>query len=81
MRFDILTIFPDIFDSYLDESILKRAAERELLEIYIHDIRKYSKNKHQKVDDKPYGGGPGMLMTEPHTVLEPKKRRIGPKLL
>ena len=63
MRFDILTIFPDIFDSYLDESILKRAQTKELLEIYIHDIREYSKNKHSKVDDKPYGGGPGMVMT------------------
>lgn len=63
MRFDILTIFPNIFDSYLGESIIKRALESKLIEIHIHDIRKYSKDKHKKVDDIPYGGGAGMVMT------------------
>ncbi len=63
MRFDILTIFPNIFDSYLSESIIKRALENKLIEISIHDIRKYSKDKHKKVDDIPYGGGAGMVMT------------------
>lgn len=63
MRFDILTIFPHIFDSYFKESILKRAQGQGLIEIHIHDIRKYSRNKHGKVDDIPYGGGPGMIMT------------------
>ncbi len=63
MRFDILTIFPKIFDSYLDQSILKRAQSKNLIEIHIHDIRTYSKQSHKKVDDIPYGGGAGMVMT------------------
>jgi len=62
MRFDILTIFPHIFDSYLQESIIKRAIQAEKIEIYIHDIRTYSKERHHKVDAPPFGGGPGMVM-------------------
>ncbi len=63
MKIDILTIFPHIFDSYFDESILKNAQTKGFLQIRAHDIRKFTKNKHQKVDDTPYGGGAGMLMT------------------
>ncbi len=63
MRFDILTIFPQIFDSYLKESIIKRAIASNLIEIHVHDIREYSKDKHKKVDDIPFGGGAGMVMT------------------
>ncbi len=63
MRFDILTIFPNIFDSYLNESIIKRAKKNEIIEIVVHDIRKYSKDKHKKVDDIPFGGGAGMVMS------------------
>lgn len=63
MKFDILTIFPAIFDSYLNESIIKRAIKAGKIEIKIHDIRAYSKERHKKVDDIPYGGGAGMLMT------------------
>ncbi len=63
MRFDILTIFPSIFDSYFSESIIKRAIAGGKIEIHVHDIRKFSKDKHKKVDDIPYGGGPGMVMT------------------
>ncbi len=62
MRFDLLTIFPEIFNSYLKESIVKRGLESGKIEIYIHDIRKFSKDKHRKVDAPPYGGGPGMVM-------------------
>jgi len=62
MRFDLLTIFPEIFESYLGESIIKRAVQDKKLEIVVHDIRKYTKDKHQKVDAPPYGGGPGMVM-------------------
>lgn len=62
MRFDILTIFPNIFDSYLQESIIKRAIQAEKIEIHIHDIRTYSKQSHHKVDAPPFGGGPGMVM-------------------
>lgn len=63
MRFDILTIFPQIFDSYLKESIIKRAINKKIIKIVIHDIRKFSKDKHKKVDDIPFGGGAGMVMT------------------
>lgn len=63
IRFDILTIFPQIFESYFNESIIKRAQNKELVKIVIHDIRKFSKDKHKKVDDIPFGGGAGMVMT------------------
>lgn len=63
MRFDLLTIFPEIFNSYLKESIIKRAIEDGKLKIVVHDIRKFSKDRHHKVDAPPYGGGPGMVMT------------------
>lgn len=62
MRFDIITIFPRIFDSYFGESILRRAQKRGLVKIVTHDLRKYTKDKHRKVDDTPYGGGAGMVM-------------------
>lgn len=62
MRIDILTLFPGMFQGPLTESILKRASDAKLLEIHLHDIRKYSTDRHNKVDDKPYGGGAGMLM-------------------
>src|SRR3989344_6027449 len=65
MRFDIITIFPKIFDSYFGESILKRAQEKRLIKIAVHNLRDYATDprhggvsKHRKVDDKPYGGGP-----------------------
>ena len=62
MRFDILTIFPNIFDSYLNESIIKRGREKKLVDIRMHDIRKFSNDTHKKVDDRPFGGGPGMVL-------------------
>ncbi len=62
MRIDILTLFPEMFDAVLKESIIGRAAEKELIELQFHNIRDYSENKHKKVDDYPYGGGLGMLM-------------------
>ncbi len=63
MRFDVLTIFPKMLDSYISESILKRAQEKKLIQIQSHDIRAFSKDKHRKVDDRPYGGGAGMVMS------------------
>ncbi len=62
MRIDILTLFPAMFTGPLTESILKRAVEDELLKIKIHDIRAFATDKHHQVDDKPYGGGAGMVM-------------------
>ncbi len=66
MRFDIITIFPSMLDSYFNESIIKRAREKKLVDIRMHDLRSYTKDKHHKVDDRPFGGGPGMaLKAEP----------------
>ncbi len=67
MRFDVLTLFPEIFPSYLGQSLLAKAIERRLVQVELHNIRDWSKDeKHRKVDDRPYGGGPGMvLMVEP----------------
>ncbi len=62
MKFDIITIFPDIFDSYFGESIVKRAKENGLIEINVHNLRDYATDKHRKVDDTPYGGGAGMVL-------------------
>lgn len=66
MRFDIITIFPNIFDSYFNESILARAQKKKLVQIKIHNLRDYTSDKHKTVDNPPYGGGAGMvLMAEP----------------
>ncbi len=62
MRFDIVTIFPDIFFGPFSESIVKRACEKKLIEINTVDLRKFTGDRRGTVDDKPYGGGPGMLM-------------------
>ncbi|MFV0556727.1 MAG: tRNA (guanosine(37)-N1)-methyltransferase TrmD [Lactovum sp.] len=65
MRIDILSLFPEMF-SALQESLIGKAQERELLDLNIHDFREYTTNKHRRVDDEPYGGGQGMLlMAEP----------------
>ena len=63
MRLDVLTLFPGLFSGFLDESIPKIAQEKGKAEVFLHDIRGWSQNKHNKVDDRPFGGGPGMVMT------------------
>lgn len=62
MRFDILTIFPNMFAGPLDESIIKRARQAGHIEIFLHNIRDYAKDRHRTTDDTPYGGGAGMVM-------------------
>jgi tRNA (guanine37-N1)-methyltransferase len=62
MNFHIITIFPNIFDSYFSESIVKRAQEKKLVKIKILNLRDYTTDKHKTVDDTPYGGGAGMLL-------------------
>ena len=62
MNFHIITIFPKIFDSYFGESIIKRACEKKLVDIKIHNLRDYTNDKHKTVDDTPYGGGAGMVL-------------------
>ena len=86
MRIDILSIFPAMFRGPFDESIVKRAAEKGLVEIHIHDIRQWAGDRHRTVDDYPFGGGPGMVMKpEPlfaavESVLEQASER-GPIVL
>lgn len=63
MKIDILTLFPEMFSSVFDYSIIKRAQTENRVEIKIHDFRTYSKDPHHKVDDTPYGGGNGMVLT------------------
>jgi tRNA (guanine37-N1)-methyltransferase len=62
MKIDILTLFPNMFKGPFDESIIKRAQEKDLVEINIHNLRDWAKDKHKNVDDKPYGGGTGMVI-------------------
>ena len=62
MLFDIITIFPKIFDGFLTESLLARAQKKGLIKIRVHNLRDWAKNKHRTVDDKPFGGGPGMVL-------------------
>lgn len=65
MRFDIMTLFPQLCDTVLSESIIGRARQAGIIEVNTHNIRDYSKDKHRRVDDTPYGGGMGMLMAAP----------------
>ena len=75
MRIDILTLFPEIFEGPLSESIMKRAIDKRLVEIHFHNIRDYSEDKHKRVDDYPFGGGAGMVMRiEPIAKLIEKLR-------
>ena len=63
MRIDIITIFPKMFEAVLGESIVKRARAKGKLDLYLHDLRDYTLDKHRKVDDRPFGGGSGMVMS------------------
>ncbi len=66
MRFDVLTLFPEMFPGYLGQSLLNLAIERGLVDVCLHNIRDWAEGKHHTVDDRPFGGGPGMvLMVEP----------------
>lgn len=79
MRFDILTIFPRLLDSFLDETLIAKARKRKLLDVRVHDVRVQATDKHRTVDDRPYGGGPGMILKVDPIVRTlsriPKKRK------
>jgi tRNA (guanine37-N1)-methyltransferase len=62
MKFDIVTIFPNVIQEYVNTGMLRIAQEKNLVEINVHDLRKWTEDKHKTVDDTPYGGGPGMVM-------------------
>lgn len=70
-----MTLFPEIFHSYMNESIMKRAVEKGIIEVNIYNIRDFSDNKHKKVDDYPFGGGAGMVMT-PQPIYDTYKHII-----
>jgi tRNA (guanine37-N1)-methyltransferase len=69
MRIEVLTLFPGMFTGPLDESIIKRAREKGLLDFRIHNLRDYAHDRHKTVDDRPFGGGPGMLL-KPEPIFE-----------
>lgn len=69
MHFDILTLFPDMFDGPFQESIIRRALEQGLVSIAVHNIRDYAPGKHRVTDDTPYGGGGGMVM-KPEPIFQ-----------
>lgn len=76
MRFDVFTLFPAAFQPYLEISILQRAIERGLLEVFLHDIRNWTKDRHHVTDDTPYGGGGGMVM-KPEPVFAAVEAILG----
>jgi len=82
MKYDIITIFPEFFESVLSYGVISRAIDNKIINVNLHDLRKYTEDKHKSVDDKPYGGGSGMLMMpEPisraiEDVKESKKKSI-----
>ncbi len=69
MRIDVLTLFPEMFSGYLGQSLLKRAIDAGIVDIRVHNIRDWAQGKHKQVDDRPFGGGPGMVL-RPEPVVE-----------
>ncbi|MCX8044439.1 MAG: tRNA (guanosine(37)-N1)-methyltransferase TrmD [Desulfobacterota bacterium] len=80
IQFDVITLFPGMFLSPLQESILYKARQKGLVQIIVHDLRRFTYDKHNTADDKPYGGGPGMVMkVEPITTAVEHVRQTGIK--
>jgi tRNA (guanine37-N1)-methyltransferase len=79
LRIDVFSLFPAMFEGPLGESILRRAQERGLVEIALHDIRAWTTDKHRTADDTPYGGGAGMVMLAP-PIIEGVEQSLGPDL-
>lgn len=68
MRFDVVTLFPEMFPGYLSQSLLSKAIDNQLVSVVLHNLRDWAKDKHQSVDDRPFGGGPGMVIKVDTTV-------------
>ncbi|MDD2696260.1 MAG: tRNA (guanosine(37)-N1)-methyltransferase TrmD [Anaerolineales bacterium] len=79
MRFDVFTLFPDVFQPYLQASILQRAAQRGLVEVRLHNIRDWAYDRHHVTDDEPYGGGGGMVM-KPEPIFAAVEAVLGAEL-
>lgn len=76
MQFEVFTLLPEVFPSYLETSIIKRARERDLINVRVHNIRDYTHDKHHTTDDTPYGGGGGMVM-KPEPIFEAIETVLG----
>src|SRR5581483_723260 len=76
MRFDLVTIFPEFFAGPLDYGIVRRAREAKLVEIHIQDLREFTRDRHKTVDDRPFGGGEGMVL-KPEPLLEASEALLG----
>jgi tRNA (guanine37-N1)-methyltransferase len=79
MRFDLITIFPDFFSGPLDHGILNRARETGLIEVHVQDLREFTKDRHRSVDDRPFGGGEGMVL-KPEPLFEAVETLLGHSL-
>ena len=77
MQFEVFTLLPEVFPPYLESSILQRARQRGLIDVRVHNIRDYTRDKHHTTDDTPYGGGGGMVM-KPEPVFEAVESVLGP---
>lgn len=78
LRIDVITIFPGLFEAFLSESLVGNAILEELIGVELHDLREYTSDRHRKVDDTPYGGGPGMVM-KPEPLVAAIEAVAGPK--
>src|SRR5258708_5871833 len=76
MQFDIVTIFPDFFAGPLDYGIVRRAREAQLVDVRVHDLREYTHDRHRTVDDRPFGGGEGMVL-KPEPLFEAVESLLG----
>ena len=79
IKFDVITIFPEMFSSYLKESLISRAQQKKFIKVNLHDLRKWTKDAHKTVDDRPFGGGLGMVLkVEPiyKAVKQLKKKTL-----
>src|SRR5215510_9331478 len=76
MKFEVFTLLPEVFPAYLESSILKRASEKGLIDVRLHNIRDYAHDRHHTTDDTPYGGGGGMVM-KPEPVFEALESVLG----
>src|SRR6202161_2701024 len=76
MRFDIVTIFPEFFAGPLDYGIVRRAREAQLIEARVHDLRRFTHDRHRTVDDRPFGGGEGMVL-KPEPLFEAVESLLG----
>ncbi len=71
LKFDVISVFPNIFKGFLDESLIARGQKKKIIRIKVHDLRRWAKDRHKTVDDRPFGGGPGMVLK-----IEPLYRAV-----